>query len=920
MLTTTVTAGGGSTSLTLAAAATNSVTGGFATFDDAPLLATGTSSAHTNGGPLFIPCNSSLTGARFIVGSYLQLAGGGAVNVEQCGSLWLDAPLEWDADLNWFGTHTGSNNGAAAVALNASAEIDVDTAYPGIYSSNPTSIYADHTFLNQYPGNNDALLAYMNGSGGPGLIWTNSTWQTGETNGNNDYMGVHLIVGPTNMTPDNTFTNDSFVSGPAEAANLSATPLVIFQGNGQNHFDNCTFNRRTIATVGTSMAIQVRKGCWVQGPITPFLMSNASSESIGGTVLEGINQDTSGQPVFGNWAPGVYDGVVEISSPAESAPNVVTTGSGVGYLVLKDLVALPGQTQNYQSTGNSGGTGGSFFTTNAVTPNLNNVIYVDGVTYPLTAAGIQAALNAGGKNSHVILPPGTITVSVESGCMNVYDGQWISGAGKYVTTVKRANGGSSNNHIFCIDPGGGYGSTGNNKFTDFTIDGNYSNETGGGEAINGGAAAKVTIQNMRFINQWSDAIGLWPAASSFASDIDIEDNDFENNGLRAGCTGIFVCRDVVIQYPQNVKILHNHSTGSQNFVGFSNQTGAGNVEVGDNTITGGLGFVVALGGSGTTASGANIHDNIVSMAGTANENVFDLASWNDIVVRGNVVLAMGTCCSDVADNPPAQRVTITSNRFIGSASAGTNNCITLGGSDLAIEGNYCSGSGGGGIEITLTSTSHSKNIIISGNEVKNNGQAATHAGIETFLTTGGSASLGSVVIQGNRVYDDQGSPTQAYGIGLAVSGQTTGYSNFTIEGNDLRGNKIAAISNSTSGATGMLISDNQGDTTNASGAIASAALSASGTAATLTGTGACATITTQSGGSWAGKATCTGTTGASTFVITPGITAPNGWNCRASYDYTTQTNTFTVTSNTTSCTLTGTVNANDVIYFEAVAF
>ena len=38
------------------------------------------------------------------------------------------------------------------------------------------------------------------------------------------------------------------------------------------------------------------------------------------------------------------------------------------------------------------------------------------------------------------------------------------------------------------------------------------------------------------------------------------------------------------------------------------------------------------------------------------------------------------------------------------------------------------------------------------------------------------------------------------------------------------------------------------------------------------------------------------------------------------HDYTTQTNTFTVTSNTTDCTLTGTVNANAVHYFEAVAF
>src|SRR5215831_2097496 len=54
-----------------------------------------------------------------------------------------------------------------------------------------------------------------------------------------------------------------------------------------------------------------------------------------------------------------------------------------------------------------------------------------------------------------------------------------------------------------------------------------------------------------------------------------------------------------------------------------------------------------------------------------------------------------------------------------------------------------------------------------------------------------------------------------------------------------------------------------------------------GTAATLSGTGACATITTQLGGPWSGQAKCTGPTGASTFIITPGYAAKNGWYCSA---------------------------------------
>lgn len=97
-------------------------------------------------------------------------------------------------------------------------------------------------------------------------------------------------------------------------------------------------------------------------------------------------------------------------------------------------------------------------------------------------------------------------------------------------------------------------------------------------------------------------------------------------------------------------------------------------------------------------------------------------------------------------------------------------------------------------------------------------------------------------------------------------------------------------------------------------------LVAGGTAAGLTGTGSCGTITTQTGGSWGGSAKCTGATGASTFIITPGSTATNGWNCKASYDNTTSANTLVPTFNATTCTLTGTVNQNDIIVFTAFPF
>jgi hypothetical protein len=94
----------------------------------------------------------------------------------------------------------------------------------------------------------------------------------------------------------------------------------------------------------------------------------------------------------------------------------------------------------------------------------------------------------------------------------------------------------------------------------------------------------------------------------------------------------------------------------------------------------------------------------------------------------------------------------------------------------------------------------------------------------------------------------------------------------------------------------------------------------SATVPTITGTGACATVSTQKGGNAAGTVTCTGTTGASTLIITPGYTTPNGYSCTA-YDLTTVANIqHQSATSTTACTLAGTVNQNDVMQYISIGY
>jgi hypothetical protein len=69
-----------------------------------------------------------------------------------------------------------------------------------------------------------------------------------------------------------------------------------------------------------------------------------------------------------------------------------------------------------------------------------------------------------------------------------------------------------------------------------------------------------------------------------------------------------------------------------------------------------------------------------------------------------------------------------------------------------------------------------------------------------------------VTLRNNQAYDDQASPTQGWGIGIAVAGKTTGYSNITAENNNVRGNKTGGIFNGATSSSGFFFQNNPGDT------------------------------------------------------------------------------------------------------------
>jgi Right handed beta helix region len=424
-----------------------------------------------------------------------------------------------------------------------------------------------------------------------------------------------------------------------------------------------------------------------------------------------------------------------------------------------------------------------------------NELKCDGSTDD-TAALQAEVTSAGVSHVKVVIPGGTCLTNGNT--ITIPDGVSIQGAGKMSTTIKRKDSADAATNMFTLS-----GATGSVTISDLTIDYNKANQTLGSSTV-GTRAVTVdhfTLQRTRIINSWNWALVFRYPAGTFPSNILIAENDFENNGTSDGTVVSDISNgDVSIAAPNGLRIRDNHAenTNGSFFVSGTggNSEGFGNVVIQKNTLNGVLGFGVALGGGGPLEAGGRgsvIEENVFNMV-TARAGLIDLAFWTETIVSKNVLFNGRT--AGIADAPPANKVSVTNNTITGNGQANSN-CIVLGGSEVVISGNTCSGSGGAGIAITVGKTSQSHDVVISNNEVKNSSQSSPgiRPGIALFLAPGGTAALSNVTIKGNRSYDDQRTPTQGWGIGIGLAGQRSGFSDITIENNDMHGNKTGPLLN-----------------------------------------------------------------------------------------------------------------------------
>jgi Pectate lyase superfamily protein len=424
-------------------------------------------------------------------------------------------------------------------------------------------------------------------------------------------------------------------------------------------------------------------------------------------------------------------------------------------------------------------------------------------------AALQSAINSAAAHAtKLVLPKGVCRLSAQT--ISLPDGLVLQGAGRDGTTIRRISNVNNATDMFRLT-----GSIGTVTITDITLDYNRSQQTAGSDIIGTSATTitNFTLQRSRLINAWQRGINFHvPVGAAFPSNITISDNDFQGNG------GAYSQRtdenngDISISPVNGMRILNNtaeNTHGSFLLCGTGgNPSGMGNIVITGNVLKGIEGFGIALGGGGPgMAHGANV---------TIRDNDFSMANsrQNDIDVIDHNSLIGGSCasgCAAIGDAPPSSHVTVTNNTVVGNPALPSNACIALGGPGEIISGNTCSGAGGSGI-VLIGDVTGSAGSVIENNTVKNCNQAQIgfHAGITLYLYKG--VHIENVVVRGNHSYDDRGPhATQTWGIALDPGGvDRAGFKDITIENNDVRNNKKAAIMNNARNSQNVIIRDNAG--------------------------------------------------------------------------------------------------------------
>lgn len=394
-LVTTIASGAGTTSLVLANAATNTVSGATALFDDGVNLLAAKAAAAAN--PIYFPSDSA--GGSYVINSYTNFSNGtnpSGLSIWQAGAITLNETLELPTGVGWSGDMGGS--GAISTAWNWSpARVVRASAFPGVwFTGTGTPGSASRVKGIGFFGNNfdQALMVLLDGTTGfSQSSFEYCVFSTGSAS-NLDYMGIGFEIrgGALSMFDSVTF-NAALPNGGATPLGLWAPSLynrgdLTSQPAGGLFMHKVFFTPRGITTdltYASSSNLGTIDVAYSQGIRTPLV---TIEQGFGGILpsqwrIANATLDTSFAPVFANLSTSTGNLILDNLGNGSNIPYSVT-GNPIAAIV--GIASNPGP--------NTGVIAGSSFTNNNVTVNGTGTFQY-GLTATIAAPGV--AVSAGGS-------------------------------------------------------------------------------------------------------------------------------------------------------------------------------------------------------------------------------------------------------------------------------------------------------------------------------------------------------------------------------------------------------------------------------------------------------------------------------------------------------------------------------------------
>jgi hypothetical protein len=502
-------------------------------------------------------------------------------------------------------------------------------------------------------------------------------------------------------------------------------------------------------------------------------------------------------------AIGGSNGQVQYNSAGSLAgASTFTWNNATQTLTIGALVTSSGGTLAGTFAGSPTFSGNPSFSGAPTASKLNSLVFVDGVTYALSAAGIQAAINAacnGSAPGEVFLPVSgaslTAQITVPNNCS-------IGGFGSAHTKLTFAG---VNTALFKASSA----TPSNIRLHDFWIDGS-SNTNGNQRCIDlsGNSPTDITVERLDCTNFGGDGIDIYGASGFPGARIAVNQVHLRNGGL----AGVINSYGILISFDNDASVTNSEVTGAgftNGIVSFglpvtSSASAIHNLKINSNNIHdigqtfGAAGGGIDVGRARVAEAELNTFKNIGSGGSITFESVWsgnisgNTIDTNVIALQSSILIKQPD--TTVASEVGSYSITVTGNAINQPAGAGQAAITANGGMEAVnISGNTITTNVAGAGGIYIQAGTADANMVASGwpqgraigvtdNRITN--QAGAPSGIAIHINQPSTQVVDQVEVANNIVRGYQTA------IAWDTTSVTDGITHLYVHDNPIEGNTV----------------------------------------------------------------------------------------------------------------------------------